>query len=79
MGRGGLSQRLFAVANAIVGNKTGGIAIAAIITSMFFSAMSGSAPATVAAVGGLMIPAMIQEGYDRKFATAVIVSAGSLG
>lgn len=79
MGRGGISKRLFHLAQAVVGNKTGGIAIATVITCMFFAAISGSAPATVAAVGGIMIPAMVQQGYDKKFATALVASAGSLG
>lgn len=79
MGKGGISNRLFKVANSLVGNRTGGIAIATIITCMFFAAISGSGPATVAAIGGIMIPAMVNEGYDKKFATAVVVSAGSLG
>ena len=72
MGKGGISERLFNVANAIVGNKTGGFAIATIITCMFFAAISGSGPATVAAIGGIMIPAMVRNGYDLKFATAVV-------
>ena len=79
MGRGGISERLFNVANALVGNKTGGFAIATIITCMFFAAISGSGPATVAAIGGIMIPAMVRNGYDIKFATAVVAAAGSLG
>lgn len=79
MGKGGISDRLFQVANSLVGNKTGGFAIATIITCMFFAAISGSGPATVAAIGGIMIPAMVKQGYDKKFATAVVVSAGSLG
>jgi C4-dicarboxylate transporter, DctM subunit len=79
MGKGGLSDRLFNVANAIVGNKTGGFAIAAVITCMFFAAISGSGPATVAAVGGIMIPAMVSQGYEKKFATAVVCAAGSIG
>ncbi|MGJ9383790.1 TRAP transporter large permease [Salipaludibacillus sp. CF4.18] len=79
MSKGGLSDRLFKVANTIVGNKTGGFAIAAIITCLFFAAISGSGPATVAAIGGFMIPAMVRHGYDKKFATAVICAAGSLG
>lgn len=79
MGKGGLSDRLFKVAGTIVGNKTGGIAIASIITCMFFAAISGSGPATVAAVGGIMIPAMVKQGYDKKFATAVVCAAGSIG
>ncbi|GAE33737.1 TRAP-type C4-dicarboxylate transport system [Halalkalibacter akibai JCM 9157] len=79
MGKGGISDRLFRVANSLVGNKTGGFAIATIITCMFFAAISGSAPATVAAIGGIMIPAMVRQGYDKKFATAVVAAAGSLG
>jgi C4-dicarboxylate transporter DctM subunit len=79
MGKGGISERLFRVANSLVGNKTGGFAIATIITCMFFAAISGSGPATVAAIGGIMIPAMVRQGYDKKFATAVVAAAGSLG
>jgi len=79
MGKGGISERLFNVANAIVGNRTGGFAIATIITCMFFAAISGSGPATVAAIGGIMIPAMVRNGYDLKFATAIVASAGSIG
>ncbi|WP_202079287.1 TRAP transporter large permease [Caldalkalibacillus salinus] len=79
MGRGGISERLFRVANALVGNKTGGFAIATIITCMFFAAISGSGPATVAAIGSIMIPAMVRQGYDVKFATVTVAAAGSLG
>lgn len=79
MGKGGISNRLFDLANVFVGRYTGGFAMAAVITSMFFAAISGSYLATVAAVGGIMIPAMVAEGYDKKFATALIASAGSLG
>jgi C4-dicarboxylate transporter DctM subunit len=79
MGKGGISERLFKLANVFVGNLTGGFAIAAVLTCMFFAAISGSGPATVAAVGGIMIPAMVGYGYDKKFATAVVVAAGSLG
>jgi len=79
MGKGGISSRLFEVANVFIGRYTGGFAMAAILTSMFFAAISGSGPATVAAIGGMLIPAMVAEGYDKRFATAVIVSAGALG
>jgi len=79
MGKGGISERLFNVANALVGNRTGGFAIATIVTCMFFAAISGSGPATVAAIGGIMIPAMVRQGYDIKFATAVVAAAGSIG
>ncbi|WP_405100098.1 TRAP transporter large permease [Oceanobacillus sp. FSL H7-0719] len=79
MGKGGISERLFRVANSMVGNITGGFAIATIVTCMFFAAISGSAPATVAAIGGIMIPAMVRQGYDRTFSAAVVAAAGSLG
>lgn len=79
MGRGGLSERLFRFANSIVGSLTGGFAVATIITCMFFAAISGSGPATVAAVGGVMIPELVRRGYDRSFATAIVASAGALG
>lgn len=79
MGRGGISERLYNVAEAMVGNRTGGFAIATIITCMFFAAISGSGPATVAAIGSIMIPTMVRQGYDKKFAAAVVATAGSIG
>lgn len=79
MGKGGLSKRLFGLAETLVGNLTGGIAMATIVTCLFFSAISGSGPATVAAVGGMMIPAMVSMGYDKRFATALVAAAGALG
>lgn len=79
MGKGGISERLFRVANVLVGARTGGFAIATIVTCMFFAAISGSGPATVAAIGGIMIPAMVRQGYDKKFATALVCAAGSIG
>lgn len=79
MGKGGLSDRLYNFAKSIVGNITGGFAIATIVTCMFFAAISGSGPATVAAIGGIMIPAMVNQGYDKKFSTAIVASAGALG
>lgn len=79
MGKGGLSERLIKVADALVGHKTGGLGIAAVITCMFFAAISGSGPATVAAIGTMMIPAMINEGYDKRFATAIVCAAGCVG
>lgn len=79
MGKGGISERLYKVAEAMVGNRTGGFAIATIITCMFFAAISGSGPATVAAIGSIMIPTMVRKGYDKKFASAVVATAGSIG
>lgn len=79
MGRGGVSERLLNIANAFVGHYRGGFAIAAVITAMFFSAISGSGPATVAAIGTIMIPEMVKRGYNKLFATALIASAGTIG
>ncbi|QXE00900.1 TRAP transporter large permease [Terribacillus sp. DMT04] len=79
MGKGGLSKRLINVAESIVGNVTGGVAMTTIITCLFFAAISGSGPATVAAVGGIMIPMMADMGYSRRFAAGIVAAAGTLG
>ena len=79
MQKGSMAQRLLAVSRALVGHITGGMAHISVLTSLFYGALSGSSPATVAAVGGIMIPAMVKEGYSKSFATAVNTSAGSLG
>jgi C4-dicarboxylate transporter DctM subunit len=79
MGAGGLSQRLLALADELLGSLYGGMALATIATSMFFAAISGSGPATVAAIGSLTIPAMVERGYDKYFSAAVIACAGAIG
>lgn len=79
MGRGGISKRLFDVANSFIGHIKGGPGIAAVVTAMFFSAISGSGPATVAAVGGIMIPEMVRLGYSKRFAAGLIALAGTIG
>lgn len=79
MGKGGISKRLFEFANSLVGGVTGGLAMAAVVTCMFFAAISGSGPATVAAVGGIMLPIMLSQGYERDFSTAVVTAAGAIG
>ena len=75
----GISKRLVALAESFAGPFTGGIGAATVFACLFFGAISGSGPATTAAVGLLMIPAMINNGYDRSYASAVTASAGSLG
>jgi C4-dicarboxylate transporter DctM subunit len=75
----GISRRLINVAESLAGPFTGGISAATVMACLFFGAISGSGPATTAAVGMLMIPAMIRRGYDRGFASAVTASAGGLG
>ncbi|MGN0159127.1 MAG: TRAP transporter large permease subunit [Brotaphodocola sp.] len=79
MGAGGLSRRLLAVADELVGRFPGGLALATIATCVVFAAMSGSGPATVAAIGGLTIPTMIEKGYDKKFAAVIVACAGAIG
>lgn len=79
MGRGGVSERLLNIANSFVGHYRGGFAIAAVLTAMFFSAISGSGPATVAAIGSIMIPEMVKRGYNKVFATSLIAAAGTIG
>lgn len=79
MGKGGISKRLINVANMLIGGAAGGLALVTIATCMFFAAISGSGPATVAAIGGIMIPAMAERGYDKKFAAGLSAAAGSIG
>ncbi len=79
MERGGISKRLITFANTMLGSFTGGLALVGILASMFFAAISGSSPATVAAIGSIMIPAMVRHGYAKEFATATQASAGFIG
>ena len=79
MDSGGLSNRLVNVANKFVGNKTSGLAIVTILGCLFFGAISGSAPATVAAIGSIMFPQMQKYGYSKEFAAGLIATAGGLG
>jgi len=79
MGKGGVSKRLLNMAAAMVGWMIGGLSMVTIVACMFFAAISGSGPATVAAIGGFMIPAMREKGYEGGFAASVAASAGSIG
>ncbi|MCM3356708.1 TRAP transporter large permease [Psychrobacillus sp. FSL W7-1457] len=79
MSKGGVSKRLLDVATALVGWIVGGLSLVTIVASMFFAAISGSGPATVAAIGGFMIPEMKNKKYDGGYAAAVSASAGSIG
>lgn len=76
---GGLSKRLADLGSAAVGHITGGFAVVTVITCMFFGAISGSGPATVAAIGAVMVPAMVEHGYDKPFSVALIAASGCLG
>lgn len=79
MGRSGITEDLVEIMKALVGRLPGGLAMVTVLVCMFFAAISGSGPGTVAAVGGLLIPAMIRDGYDDDFAAAVSASGGVLG
>jgi len=76
---GGISKRLVGLANACVGHRYGGLAIVTILASMFFAAVSGSGSATTAAIGSIMIPAMVAKKYDTRFATATTATAAQIG
>lgn len=78
MSAGGLSQRLVRMADVFVRHLPGGMGHVTIVAALVFAAVSGSAPATTAAIGAVMIPAMAERGYDRAYATALTVSAGVL-
>jgi len=79
MQKGSMAQALLNFSKCLVGHITGGLAHVSVLTCMFYGALSGSAPATVAAVGGIMIPAMEREGYKKSFASAVNTAGGCLG
>jgi C4-dicarboxylate transporter DctM subunit len=75
----GISRRLVDLAEALAGPVTGGLGAATVLACLFFGAISGSGPATTAAVGMLMIPAMTRRNYERSYASAVTAASGGLG
>ncbi len=79
MSRGQISQRLVDFAQALIGWVPGGMAMSGVIACMLFAAISGSSPATVVAIGTMMGPALIAEGYRERFSHGLLTSAGSLG
>ncbi len=79
MTRGGIARKLVAFVNALVGWFPGGLAMAGILACIFFAAISGSSPATVVAIGSIMIPALIKAGYGERFSLGLITVSGSLG
>ena len=79
MTEGVSARRLIDVMNVVVGRFRGGAALATIVGCMFFAALSGSSPATVVAIGSVMLPALVRSGYDKRFSIGLITSAGSLG
>lgn len=79
MAEGRIATVLVAAMKALTSWMPGGMAVSALLTCMFFAAISGSSPATVIAIGGIMIPALIKAGYDEKFSIGLLTSAGTLG
>jgi len=75
----GISRRLVDIAEALAGPVTGGLGMATVLACVFFGAISGSGPATTAAVGMLMVPAMTRRGYDKAYAGAVTAASGGIG
>jgi C4-dicarboxylate transporter, DctM subunit len=76
---GGAAARIIRFAQSLVGWMPGGLAMAGVLACAFFATISGSSPATVAAIGSVMLPAMIKHGYPKRFAVGVIATSGSLG
>lgn len=79
MTTGGVAQRLIDFANACVGHIRGGLAIGSVLACMLFAALSGSSPATVAAVGSIAIAGMVKSGYTKEFGAGIICNSGTLG
>ena len=79
MGSGGISEKLIALANACVGWMRGGMAMVNIVASYFFGGISGSAAADTASIGSILIPMMVEQGYDDDFSTAVTITSSCEG
>lgn len=79
MSKGGISYYLIEALRAWVGHIRGGLAVVTILACMIFAAISGSSPATAAAVGGIMIPAMVEAGYSKRYAMGLVAASGTLG
>lgn len=79
MDKGGISKRLINLADSMMGPIHGGLGYVAVISALFFAAISGSGTATVAAMGSILIPAMVKQGYDKGFSSALSAISGSLG
>jgi len=79
MTRGAMARHLIEIVNCLVGGYPGGLAIATTLACLFFASLSGSSPATVVAIGSVMLPALTKAGYDDRFSVGLVTSAGSLG
>lgn len=79
MEKSGISEKLIRLAQACVGHRRGGLPMVCVIVSCFFAAISGSGPATVAALGAIIIPAMVSAGYNAAYSAALMALAGAIG
>lgn len=79
MARGGISFHLIEAIKSWIGHLSGGLAIVTIMACMLFAAISGSSPATAAAIGGIMIPSMVEAGYSKRYSMGLVAAAGTLG
>ncbi len=79
MSRGGVSKYLIESLRAWIGHLPGGLAVVTIVACMIFAAISGSSPATAAAIGAIMLPALVKGGYPKRYAMGLIAAAGTLG
>lgn len=77
--KGGIAKYLIESLRAWIGHVSGGLSVVTILACMFFAAISGSSPATAAAIGSIMVPAMIEAGYGKRYAMGLVASAGTLG
>ncbi|OGB50015.1 MAG: C4-dicarboxylate ABC transporter permease [Burkholderiales bacterium RIFOXYD12_FULL_59_19] len=76
---GGVAKRMIAFATAMVGHLPGGLGLSAVVACSLFAAVSGSSPATVVAIGSILLPAMVKAGYPQRFGAGIVASAGGLG
>ena len=76
---GGVARRMIAFATSMVGHHHGGLGLAAVLACALFAAVSGSSPATVVAIGSILIPAMVKQGFPPRFGVGTVASAGGLG
>lgn len=79
MEKAGISRRLIQLAQTLTGHYTGGLAIVSVVAACFFAAISGSGPATMAAIGALIIPAMVKQGYRKEMSAGLLATAGGIG
>ncbi len=76
---GGVARRMINFATSMVGHWHGGLALSGVLACALFAAVSGSSPATVVAIGSILLPAMVQQGYPKRFGAGVITTSGALG